>query len=57
MKKSVDITVDQNAFKELLNIFKLYNVPFKPIENGARAFFCFVENMRIYTRSGRLFSV
>lgn len=34
MKKSVDITVEDNALKELLNIFKLYNVPFKLIENG-----------------------
>lgn len=34
MKKSVDITVDDNTFKELLNIFKLYKVPFKPTERG-----------------------
>lgn len=34
MKKSVDIHVDEKVLKELLNIFKLYEVPFKPIENG-----------------------
>jgi len=36
MKKSVDIHVDDNIFKELINIFKLYEVPFNPIENGVQ---------------------
>lgn len=34
MKKTVDVYVDDNTFKELLNLFKLYKVPFKFIENG-----------------------
>ena len=33
-KKSVDIYVDDNALKELLNIFELYKVPLKHIRNG-----------------------
>ena len=36
-KKSVDIHVDDKIFKEMLNIFKLFKVPFKPIENGIQA--------------------
>jgi len=34
MKKAVDVYIDDNIFKELLNIFKLYKVPSKFIENG-----------------------
>jgi len=34
MKKSTDIHVSDKAFKELINIFKLYKVPFTFIENG-----------------------
>lgn len=34
MKRSVDLLVEDDDFKEIRNIFKLYGVPLKPIVNG-----------------------
>ncbi len=34
MKRSVDLLVEDDVYKEMLNVFKLYGVPFKPIANG-----------------------
>ena len=37
MRKSVDLLVEDDVYKEMLNIFKLYGVPIKLIPGGVEA--------------------